>query len=81
MKGLYKYKVTIFEHLTGDESVRNGVVYAEGFGNAVDKIVKNYEYYGDATTEYDTEICDITISPVLDVDGNMDDIYEFEEVK
>lgn len=81
MKGLYKYKVTIYENRTGDESIRNGIVYAEGFGNAVDKIVESYEYYGEATTEYDTEICDITISPVLDVEGNMDDIYEFEEVK
>ena len=81
MKGLYKYKVTIYEHNTGDESIHKGVVYAEGFGDAVNKVVKDYEYYGEDTSEYDTEICDITISPVIDCEGNVDDIYEFEEVK
>lgn len=81
MKGLYKYKVTVYEHNTGDEVVHNGVVYGENFGDAVNKVVKDYEYYGTHVNTYDMEICDITISPVIDEKGNVDDIYEFEEVR
>lgn len=77
-KGLYKYGITVYEHHIGDELVHKGVVYGESFGDAVDKVVKEYEYHGEST-EYDVEICDITVSPVIDNDGDLDCVYQFEE--
>lgn len=79
MKGLYKYKITVFNHRDGDEAVYKGVVMAKNFSDATDKVVKAYEYYGTETDEYDVEVCDITISPVIDNEGKVDCIYEFEE--
>lgn len=81
MKGLYKYEVTVYEHNTGDEVVHKGVVYGKNFGDAVNKVVKDYEYYGENSKAYDVEICDITVSPVIDEVGKVDDIYEIEEVR
>lgn len=76
MKGLYKYEVTIYKHKDGDEEVCKGVVIGKNFGDATNKVVKAYEYYGTETDEYDVEICDITISPVIDNEGKIDCIYE-----
>ena len=78
MKGLYKYKVTIYDNYDEKERVYNGIVYSENFGDAVNRVVKSYEYYGEQTKTYDTEICEITVSPVLNNEGDIDDLYQFE---
>ena len=76
---LFKYKVTVYQEQDGDEHVYKGVVLATSFANATDKIVKAFEYKGEHTSEYDCEICDVTIKEYLDEVGEHTDIYVFEE--
>ena len=76
---IFKYQVTVYQEVDGDEHVYKGVVLASSFTNAVDKVVKGFEYKGEHTSQYDCLICDITIKEYVDEAGNYTDIYVFED--
>ena len=71
---IYKYEVTVYRGISSDEHIYKGVVLADSFTQATDKVVKTFEY-----REYDCLICDVTIKEYLDGDGDYTDIYVFEE--
>lgn len=76
---LFKYKVTVYEEVDGDEHVYKGVVMANSFAQATKKVVEAFEFKGTSTSEYDCEICNITIEDYYDEAGEHTDIYVFKE--
>jgi hypothetical protein len=76
---LFKYKVTVYQEVDGDEHVYRGVVLASSFAHATEKVVKAFEYKGTNTSSYDCEICDVTIEEYMDDAGDHTDLYVFEE--
>lgn len=76
---LFKYKVTVYQAQDGDEHIYKGVVLANSFSQATEKVVEAFEYKGTATSEYDCEICDVTIEEYLDEGGEHTDLYVFAE--
>ena len=78
-KYLFKYKVTVYKAQDGDEHVYRGVVLANSFAQATEKVVNAFEYKGTHTSEYDSVICDVTIEEYLDEGGEHTDLYVFKE--
>ena len=78
-KHIYKYEITVFQESDGDEHVHKGVVLATSFAQAMDKLVKAFEYKGKHTSQYDCLICSVTIKEYVDEAGDYTDIYVFEE--
>lgn len=78
-KYLFKYKVTVYHESDGDEHIYKGVVLATSFANATEKVVKAFEFKGEHTSQYDCDICNITIEEYLDDAGEHTDIYVFQE--
>lgn len=76
---IFKYKVTVYEAADGDEHVYRGVVLANSFAHATEKVVDAFAYKGTNTSAYDCEICDITIEEYLDEAGNHTDLYIFKD--
>ena len=76
---IYKYEVTVYRVADGDEHVYKGVVLANSFTQATDKVVKEFEYKGEHTSQYNCLICDVTIKEYLDGAGDYTDIYVFKE--
>ena len=46
---IFRYKITVYKEVDGDEHVYRGVVLATSFGNATDKVVNAFEYKGEHT--------------------------------
>lgn len=76
---LFKYRIITFHHLTGEEETHKGVVLAKNYGKAVNTIVKAYEYCSNANNQYNIDVCEITIEPVIGFEGELSNIYEFEK--
>ena len=76
---IFKYKVTVYQEVDGDEHVYKGVVLATSFTNATDKVVKAFEFKGEHTSQYDCLICNVTIEDYADDAGGPTDVYVFEE--
>lgn len=76
---IFKYQVTVYQEVDGDEHVYKGVVLASSFANATEKVVKAFEYKGEHTSQYDCLICDVTIKEYMDDAGNYTDLYVFED--
>ena len=76
---IFRYKVTVYKEVDGDEHVYRGIVLATSFGNATDKVVNAFEYKGEHTSQYDCLICNVTIEEYLDDAGDPTDVYVFEE--
>ncbi len=76
---LFKYKVTVYQEQDGDEHIYKGVVLANSFAQATEKVVNAFEFKGENTHAYDCEICDVTIKECFDEGGEHTDLYVFEE--
>ena len=76
---LFKYKVTVYKAQDGDEHVYRGVVLANSFAQATEKVVNAFEFKGTNTSAYDCEICDVTIKEYLDEAGEHTDLYVFTD--
>ena len=78
-KYLFKYRVTVYQESDSDEHIYKGVVLANSFAKATEKVVNAFEYKGAHTSAYDCAICDVTIEEYLDEGGEHTDLYVFKE--
>ena len=76
---LFKYKVTVYKEQDGDEHIYKGIVLANSFAQATEKVVNAFEFKGISTSAYDSIICNITIEEYFDEAGDHTDLYVFAE--
>ena len=79
MYGLFKYKVVVYYNRLGDERTYYGIVTGKNYGDAVNAVCQDYEYHDETNDEHDADICEITLSAIVNIDNNLKKVYEFDE--
>lgn len=77
MYGLFRYKVVVYYHGTEDEQTYYGIVTGENYGDAMNAVFQDYEYHDETNDEHDADICEITLSAMVNMNNGLEKVYEF----
>ena len=79
MKGtMFEYEITTYSNYTEEEEFIKGVVFAKSYGEAADIITNEYGYKSFDNDNFNTYVCDIKLTEVLNDFLEETPIYEFK---